>query len=104
MRYDLYYIKNMSLWMDLKIIINTCGVFLSSWSKRRAARRMNVRPIFAVEPPRLQVKWRPEDAAQGQVVPLVQYAREWEESVAAEAPKRSADLPAAQIPVKPESR
>ena len=41
MRYDLYYIEHMSLWMDAKIILSTIGVFLRSLvtsAERKAVR------------------------------------------------------------------
>jgi len=59
MRYDLYYIKHMSLWMDVKIILRTFGVFvrsLASSVERKAVRIAST--SFVSGPTRLQIRSR----------------------------------------------
>jgi lipopolysaccharide/colanic/teichoic acid biosynthesis glycosyltransferase len=34
LRYDLYYIKNMSLWLDLRILLGTVKIVLRGWGAR----------------------------------------------------------------------
>jgi exopolysaccharide biosynthesis polyprenyl glycosylphosphotransferase len=63
MRYDLYYIRHMSLWIDLKIIFDTCRVFLSSLRRPvDTETRSPEKPVLAAEP-RLHVRSRREPAA-----------------------------------------
>ena len=66
MRYDLYYIKHMSIFMDLKILLKTCAVFVrslgSSFETEEAPVRMTSRP-FAVGPRRLHVRAHAEHNA-----------------------------------------
>jgi len=45
MRYDLYYIKHMSLWMDLRIIMDTARVFISSFSSQNGEAMSVAHPI-----------------------------------------------------------
>jgi exopolysaccharide biosynthesis polyprenyl glycosylphosphotransferase len=62
MRYDLYYIKHMSLWMDLKIILRTFAVFVRSFRSPFESKATTVRrPNFSVGPTRLHVRSRPVD-------------------------------------------
>jgi len=59
MRYDLYYIKHMSLWMDLSIVMKTAMVFLRSFSSSFESGTATVRrPAFSVGPTRLHVRSR----------------------------------------------
>ncbi len=46
MKYDLYYIKHMSLWMDLQILVKTCGKFLSSFKSSEDEARLNLQPVL----------------------------------------------------------
>lgn len=57
MRYDLYYIKHMSVWMDLNIVLSTCGVFLSSLTSSFHTEGLTtVKPVFGVGSARLHVR------------------------------------------------
>jgi exopolysaccharide biosynthesis polyprenyl glycosylphosphotransferase len=59
MRYDLYYIKHMSIWMDLKILLKTCAVFVRSLASSLETKNIAVtRPTFAAGPTRLHVRSR----------------------------------------------
>ena len=63
MRYDLYSIKHMSLWIDRKIIFDTCRVFLSSLGPSvETETHPPGKPLFATGP-RLHVRARREPAA-----------------------------------------
>jgi exopolysaccharide biosynthesis polyprenyl glycosylphosphotransferase len=99
MRYDLYYIKHMSLWLDLRIIVDTCTLFLLSWVSQRSEQRTDIQPILTAKAPRLPVgrKRRPERAP-AVVIPLVQYARDSGDAIVP-APE-IADLP--RLPIQPE--
>ena len=64
MRYDLYYIKHMSVWMDLKIILGTCAVLVRSLaSSAKTEARMTLKPRFPIGSERLHVRSRPEPTA-----------------------------------------
>jgi lipopolysaccharide/colanic/teichoic acid biosynthesis glycosyltransferase len=57
MRYDLYYIKHMSVWMDLNIVLSTCGVFLSSLTSSFHTEGLTtVKTVFGVGSARLHVR------------------------------------------------
>jgi lipopolysaccharide/colanic/teichoic acid biosynthesis glycosyltransferase len=51
MRYDLYYIKNRSLWLDLRIMVETIGTILFGKGASEVRRRR--------APLRPQVSWKP---------------------------------------------
>lgn len=63
MRYDLYYIKHMSLWMDLRILFDTCVIFLSGFASFQVQDRRNEGRLLRHEPARLRPGWNPELAA-----------------------------------------
>jgi len=86
MRYDLYYIMHMSLWMDLRIILNTCGKFLSSLKSAQTEASPQTQPVFQREPARMPAAWRPKQPAEGPVHPHLQYAKDSESRPAAQAP------------------
>jgi len=86
MRYDLYYIKHMSLWMDLRIILHTCGKFLSSFTSAQTEARPQTQPALQREPARMPAAWRPKQPEQASVLPHVQYASDSESRPAAQAP------------------
>ncbi|PYQ62564.1 MAG: hypothetical protein DMF58_01310 [Acidobacteria bacterium] len=59
MRYDLYYIKHMSVWMDLKIILGTCAVLVRSLVPSMKTETLMVsKPRFGSA--RLHVRSRPQ--------------------------------------------
>src|SRR5438309_8402716 len=59
MRYDLYYIKHMSIAMDVRIVLKTCGVFLRSVASSFEDEDVIVtKPSLAVGPTRLRVRLR----------------------------------------------
>jgi exopolysaccharide biosynthesis polyprenyl glycosylphosphotransferase len=63
MRYDLYYIKHMSIAMDLRIVLKTFGVFLRSLAKSFEDEDVIVtKPRLAVGPTRLRIRVRTERA------------------------------------------
>ena len=62
MRYDLYYIKHMSLWMDLKIILKTGAVFVRSLAPSFDAEGTVAKPAFAAGPTRLHVRSRAQES------------------------------------------
>jgi exopolysaccharide biosynthesis polyprenyl glycosylphosphotransferase len=63
MRYDLYYIKHMSIAMDVRIVLKTCGVFLRSLAKSFEDEDVIMtKPHLAVGPTRLRVRVRTERA------------------------------------------
>jgi hypothetical protein len=55
MRYDLYYIKNRSLWLDLRIMLETVGTILFGKGATEVSRRR--------APLRPQVTWVPRAMA-----------------------------------------
>jgi exopolysaccharide biosynthesis polyprenyl glycosylphosphotransferase len=62
MRYDLYYIKHMSIWMDLRILVKTCAVFLRSLAPSSESEGITVpKPIFGAGPTRLYVRSRADE-------------------------------------------
>jgi exopolysaccharide biosynthesis polyprenyl glycosylphosphotransferase len=62
MRYDLYYIKHMSLWMDFNILFDTFSVFLAGLkSTEQAEVPSPQKPLFP-SGPRLHVRRLPEPA------------------------------------------
>ena len=64
MRYDLYYIKHMSIWMDLRIILSTCLVFVRSLAVSVETRAVAItKGSFALGSTRLHV--RPRIGAEG---------------------------------------
>ena len=63
MRYDLYYIKHMSIWMDVKIIFRTCAVFIRSLAPSFDSEAGVTRPLFAAGPTRLHVRSRAQETA-----------------------------------------
>ena len=66
MRYDLYYVTHMSLWMDLNIVLSTCRLFLSSLATvLQTQDTEKVKPTFAIGTARLHVQSRPQPAAPG---------------------------------------
>jgi exopolysaccharide biosynthesis polyprenyl glycosylphosphotransferase len=63
MRYDLYYIKHMSIALDVKILLKTCGVFVRSLASHFEDEDIIVtKPALAVGPTRLRVRLRTERA------------------------------------------
>jgi lipopolysaccharide/colanic/teichoic acid biosynthesis glycosyltransferase len=59
MRYDLYYIKHMSVFLDLQIILKTCGVFVRSLTSQFEAEDTAVPTLtFATGSARLHVRKR----------------------------------------------
>jgi exopolysaccharide biosynthesis polyprenyl glycosylphosphotransferase len=86
MRYDLYYIKHMSLWMDLRIILDTCGKFLSGFTSSQTEASPQTRPVFQREPAHMPAAWRPKQPAEAPVLPHLQYASDSESRPAAHAP------------------
>jgi lipopolysaccharide/colanic/teichoic acid biosynthesis glycosyltransferase len=48
MRYDLYYIKNHSLWLDVQIVLRTIGIVFSGRGAERASRPVPVRRRKAI--------------------------------------------------------
>jgi hypothetical protein len=51
MRYDLYYIKNRSLWLDLRILLMTVGtVLFGAGASEVRRRRAPLRPTLAWRP------------------------------------------------------
>jgi exopolysaccharide biosynthesis polyprenyl glycosylphosphotransferase len=56
MRYDLYYIKHMSIWLDVKIIFKTFAVFIRSLAPSFDSEAGVARPLFAPGPTRLHVR------------------------------------------------
>jgi hypothetical protein len=63
MRYDLYYIKHMSIAMDVRIVLKTFAVFLRSLAKSFEDEDLIVmNPRLAVGPTRLRVRVRTERA------------------------------------------
>ena len=62
MRYDLYYIKHMSLLLDLKIVLKTCAVFIRSLRAHSDSDESVVNTLpFAVGPSRIHL--RPQHAS-----------------------------------------
>lgn len=85
MRYDLYYIKHMTLWMDLGIAFSTCRIFFSAFLKPKPHPRIKPRPA-----PRPAVHRRPAERswdwpADASLLPRLQYQEE---------PQRRAAIPA----------
>jgi len=63
MRYDLYYIKHMSLWMDVSILFDTFGVFLSGLkSPVQTAEVPSLPKAMLPSAPRLHVRRLPKPA------------------------------------------
>lgn len=60
MRYDLYYIKHMSLWLDLRILLKTCGIVLSAFRSLHGEYRRRSRRGLRHAPARLPAGWIPE--------------------------------------------
>lgn len=57
MRYDLYYIKHMSVFMDLEILLKTCGVFVRSLASPFEVEDVAIPTLpFAAGPARLHVR------------------------------------------------
>ena len=75
MRYDLYYIKHMSLWMDMHIIFSTCGLFLSSFLSTQSDQRSDAKAVFKGQPAQIPIARHAERSTQG---PVVQFARDSE--------------------------
>jgi lipopolysaccharide/colanic/teichoic acid biosynthesis glycosyltransferase len=86
MNYDLYYITHMSLWMDLHIILSTCGIFLSSLLPARSEQRLRTTPVFERETAHRHVESRVEWPARAAALPQVRYARDSENRSAVHAP------------------
>jgi exopolysaccharide biosynthesis polyprenyl glycosylphosphotransferase len=63
MRYDLYYIKHMSIWMDVKIIFRTFAVFIRSLAPSFNSEASVAKPLFAAGPTRLHVRSRAQEPA-----------------------------------------
>ena len=63
MRYDLYYIKHMSIWMDVKIIFKTFAVFIRSLAPSFDSEVGAVKPQFVAGPTRLHVRSRAQEPA-----------------------------------------
>jgi lipopolysaccharide/colanic/teichoic acid biosynthesis glycosyltransferase len=63
MRYDLYYIKNRSLWLDLRIMVETVGTILFG----KGATQVNTRTA----PLRPQVTWAPARRRTTETVPYM---------------------------------
>ncbi len=64
MRYDLYYIKHMSIWMDLRILVKTGAVFIRSLAPSSENEGITVpKPIFGAGPTRLYLRSRVRETA-----------------------------------------
>ncbi|PYQ34273.1 MAG: hypothetical protein DMF57_06815 [Acidobacteria bacterium] len=87
MRYDLYYIKQMSLWLDLRIILQTGRLFLSSLTSAPGDADFYTAPVTQQECARLEAECRPKRPAPAlQPVPRLRYAGDTETRSALQAP------------------
>jgi exopolysaccharide biosynthesis polyprenyl glycosylphosphotransferase len=83
MRYDLYYIKHMSLWMDLRILVSTGYVFISSFLSTRPEPRSETKAVFKRHRALIPVSARAQRSARA--ISLVQYGSD-SENRSVEAP------------------
>lgn len=85
MKYDLYYIKHMSLWMDLQILVRTLGKFLSSFTPTRGEPRLQPQ-VVVHESERLHSRWRLRESASAQPLPALHYRSDSEKRSGAIGP------------------
>ena len=73
MRYDFYYIRHMSLWMDFRILLATGVKILSSFRAVQGESQFVAEPSVQSERERAQAAWQPDRPAPAQLLPVVQY-------------------------------
>ena len=74
MKYDLYYIKHKSLWMDAKIIFQTFGKFVTSFVSSSDGEPVPERHATRIAPVRLHARVRPRRGIRPVAMPQIRYA------------------------------